>query len=655
MAIATMRVPTIFTAVDRFSDVVTKMTRTTANFGATAQAAAMRTSRTFNNAGTSMLRTGAVMALGVGYAVNEAMKYEKAISNVSTLTSNSPQEMQKIGDSILEMSKKIPIGLSDMTTGMYDVVSAGITGTANQLSVLDSSARLAVAGLGTTKQAVDITTSSINAFGIDASKSSEVVNDLMKAVKYGKTTVEGISESFGAFASIMQNSNVSLKEYLASAAALTTTGMSMSRAQTQISSATTALIKPNTEMQKIYQRLGVKDVPTFIKQSGGLVGALEKVNDVAKSMGLNLGKVMGRKEGLSALLSLLGAQRGKFQEIMDDMASGTDVLGDAFAKQQETLSAKVQIMKNDLTILAIRIGDVLIPRIQSLLDTVIPNVEAFSAWSKRNEFLANTLMTVAKWTLILGVGAKVLALAFRTYAFYLGIVNGVLKVYTFVSSLAALANVSFATALWGAVSALWAFVVAEAAALAPLLLILGALGLLTYALWDTSSATDNMVSNQISALDKGNMAWVNSTNVMSNELKKQSSLINNANPYKINNLDKSTVANFNNAVSLKKQKEVENAQKVANRESLAKKGGGLVIKMVDGVQTFSGGYEIPNKENSNKENLAGSSYGKLEEYMKGKSGNLNLNINAPNGYSVETEGQVPTGINVNTTSTQGNR
>lgn len=58
---------------------------------------------------------------------------------------------------------------------MYDVVSAGITGTANQLEVLNRSGeRLAVAGLGTTKEAVDITTSALNAFGAEAGTAYDV-------------------------------------------------------------------------------------------------------------------------------------------------------------------------------------------------------------------------------------------------------------------------------------------------------------------------------------------------------------------------------------------------------------------------------------------------------------------------------------------------
>ena len=216
MAIAAMRVPTIFYAVDRFSDVVSRMSARTAAFGQTAEAAAMRTSRGFNKAGTNMLTAGVGIAAGIGLAVNEAAKFEKSMANISTTIDSTPESMKKMGDAILKISQDIPVSIADLTSGMYDVVSVGILGTANQLDVLEKSSLLAVAGLGTVKEGVDITTSSINAFGVEAGTASEVTNKLFKAVKYGKTTVAGISESFGAFAAIMKNSGVTLDEYLAS-------------------------------------------------------------------------------------------------------------------------------------------------------------------------------------------------------------------------------------------------------------------------------------------------------------------------------------------------------------------------------------------------------------------------------------------------------
>jgi len=107
-----MKVPTIFYAVDRFSDVVSKMTRKTAAFGETAQAAAMRSSRAFNSAGTNMLSAGVGMALGLGYAVNESIKYEKAIASLAAVTGTSVGEMNQQIESLGKETKRSVIDIA---------------------------------------------------------------------------------------------------------------------------------------------------------------------------------------------------------------------------------------------------------------------------------------------------------------------------------------------------------------------------------------------------------------------------------------------------------------------------------------------------------------------------------------------------------------
>lgn len=484
MGVATMRVPTIFTAVDRFSGVVSKMTATTAAFGRTAEAAAMRTSRKFNSAGTTMLYTGAAIATGLGYAVNEAVKFEKAMATVSTTIDNTtPEMMRQMGDEVLAMSKRIPKPLSELTSGLYDVVSAGIDAK-YAMTVLNSSGRLAVAGLGTTQEGVDVLTSSLNSFNMKGSESEKIANMVFKAVKYGKTTVSELAESFGSSSALIKNSNVSLAEYLATTAVLTTTGMTASRAQTQVASAVTALIKPSKSMMAILGALGAKDIPLFIKRNGGLVKTLKIVSDQANKMGILTSKAFGRKEGFSAMLSLLGPLKDKYAEVIADMIGNTDTLTESFEKQQRTTAARFQRLKNQITILAIKLGDKLLPMINEFVDELIPVIESTSEWIKNNKWLAIALAKTAIGLIALGIAAKAGAIIFYGYAKVLAIVSALTEAYTFISTMAALANVSFATALWGCVTALWAF-------LSPILLIVAAVALAIFYIIDMTQHWDD--------------------------------------------------------------------------------------------------------------------------------------------------------------------
>lgn len=524
MGVAIMKVPTVFTAVDRFSDVVSKMTRKTAAFGETAQAAAMRTSRSLNSAGNSMLGAGIGIATGIGYAVNEAVKFEKSMANVDTTIDSFPGQIKAMGESVLQMAKTMPVPISQLTDALYDVVSAGIE-SKDAMMVLKSSAKLGVAGLGTAKEGVDVITSSLNAFNIKATESEKVANMVFKAVKYGKTTVSGIAESFGNNAALMKNSNVTLEEYLASTATLTTSGMSSSRAQTQFASAVTALIKPSDTMSKIFAKLGVKDVPKFIKASGGAANAIEIVAKQADKMGILTSKAFGRKEGLSAMLSLTGPLKDKFQTIFSDMKGGVDSLTTAFEKQQKTVSAGVQRMTNKLTILAIKIGEEVMPRVNGFINSISGMTDSVLGFVKRNEGFVTFLLNVSLTLLALGTAAKIGAFLFYGLSKAIAVVSAVTRVYTFISTLAALSNVGLGTATLSATGAMWKFVAAELAALEPLGLVIGALGVLAIAYKVVSDATRKTMYTTVDSYKKSDATIKYSTVVMQSEFDKQFNLM----------------------------------------------------------------------------------------------------------------------------------
>lgn len=519
-----MRVPTVFYAIDRFSDVVSKMTRKTAAFGETAQAAAMRTSRSFNAAGTNMLSAGVGMAVGIGYAVNEAVKFEKAMANVDTTIDSVPGQIKAMGNSVLEMAKTMPVPISQLTEALYDVVSAGIE-SKDAMMVLKSSSKLGVAGLGTAKEGVDVITSSLNAFNIKATESEKVANMVFKAVKYGKTTVSGIAESFGSSAALVKNSNVSLEEYLATTATLTTTGMTASRAQTQVSSAVTALIKPSGTMSKIFARLGVKDVPKWIKANGGLVNSMRIVRDEADKMGVLTSKAFGRKEGFSAMLSLLGPLADKFKLVYGDMTGNVNSLDTAFEKQQKTVSAGVQRMTNKLTVLAIKIGEEVMPRVNGFINSISGMTDSVLGFVKRNEGFVTFLLNVTLALLALGTAAKIGAFLFYGLSKAIAVVSAVTRVYTFISTLAALSNVGLGTATLSATGAIWKFVDAELAALAPLGLVIGALGVLAIAYKVVSDATRKTMYTTVDSYKKSDATIKYSTIVMQSEFDKQFNLM----------------------------------------------------------------------------------------------------------------------------------
>lgn len=416
-----LEIPSIFRAVDKFSGPVNKMTKS-------AEASMSRFERRLNSISSSAFRTSRNAAL-MGAAIiapmvifaNEAVAFESQMSNVSTLIDTSKESIEDIGNSVLDLSKKLPVPIEELTTSLYDIRSAGISAE-QQFVALEESARLSTAGLSTTSEATNIMTSAMNAFANENKSASEISDILFKTVKFGKTTISDMAMAFGSTAPIIQSANVTLADFSAATAALTTLGTPASQAQNQLRASIISLQKPTAEMEKVFRRLGVTSEKELIEKNGGLVGGFDAVNSAIVELGLNTAKTWGSTEALAAVTSLTGATNEAYLKTLEDMTGGQNALNEAYEKQLGTGKSQMQLAKNNMQALAITLGTTLIPIITELVQAVSPILERFAAWASENKSTVTSIMKVAAGiaglmiavsaiSAVVGVFAKVLSLA----------------------------------------------------------------------------------------------------------------------------------------------------------------------------------------------------------------------------------------------------
>lgn len=339
-----------------------------------------------NKIAKGALLAGGAMAVGIGVkAVKSAVDFEKAMANVATLVDTTTENMSKMGREVREISKRVPVDIADLTTALYQVRSAGISAS-DAMAVLESSAKLAVAGLGTTEEATNLLTSAVNVFAKQGYSASEMADILFKTVKAGKTTVAELAQSFGMVAPIAGELNIDFRELQAATAALTTTGLKASVAQSQLRAGMVALLKPTGDMDKLYEKIGITSGRELLETSGGLVEAFDKIKVAAEGDDTALAKAFGSVEALNAVLALTGDEIGlKFTETLEGMTGGTNALNDAVEKQKETAEAQYQIFKNTINDLLIPLGNrilpVLIDVMKKLTDMIDTAQWLWGVWS----------------------------------------------------------------------------------------------------------------------------------------------------------------------------------------------------------------------------------------------------------------------------------
>ena len=134
----------------------------------------------FTGIGVSVASVGSALV----NSIQKAAAFETTIGNLKTLIGGDAAGIETMKNGILELSKSIPRSAEELGSAAYDILSAGVSDASDALAVLESSGKLAVAGLGSTKEAVDLVTSAMNAFKIPASEADAIANTVFSTVNW---------------------------------------------------------------------------------------------------------------------------------------------------------------------------------------------------------------------------------------------------------------------------------------------------------------------------------------------------------------------------------------------------------------------------------------------------------------------------------------
>lgn len=356
----------------------------------------------------SRLMGAVAMGMTLFAGVKVAGDFESGMANISTLVDTAKENIGEMGQKVLEIGGRLPVALNDLTSALYDVRSAGIDAS-DAMSVLENSGRLAVAGLGTTQESVDLVTSSINAFNLKGEQQARLYDIIFKAVKNGKTTISQLAQGFGAVAGTVANANVEIDDYFASVAALTTTGLPAAQAHTQIRAAISGLTRETKESARMFKKLGAENFADLVEKSGGLVGAFERIKEYAKGDDAALLKLLGSVEALNAVLGLAGEQNEKYQQTLDDMRNGANAVDEAFDKQAQDFNKQMAMVGNSLKGLLVPLTSALLPVLKEVIAQVKPIVAAMTDWVKANPELAGSLVKVTAALMALFVASRLLS------------------------------------------------------------------------------------------------------------------------------------------------------------------------------------------------------------------------------------------------------
>jgi TP901 family phage tail tape measure protein len=293
-------------------------------------------SRMSKGATVGLTAVGAAAGTVFVGAIGGAANFEDQLRTINTVAHLTDDELKGVGNSILDLSKETGKSTDDLTAGFYDLVSAGVPAD-KAIKVLKDSAVLATGALGTTGEAVDLLTSAINAYGLEASDSTKITDIFAQAVADGKVTAAELGSSIANIAPIAASAGISLEEVGAGYAVLTAKGVPAAQAATQMRAAISALLTPNEQLNKLQAQTGI-NFAEMAKQKG-LVATLEEIRKATNGDNDAFAKALGSIEGYQFAVQTTGENAADFATELDKVTKASEEGGVAQGQYEERMKS----------------------------------------------------------------------------------------------------------------------------------------------------------------------------------------------------------------------------------------------------------------------------------------------------------------------------
>lgn len=343
-----LKVPTIFSAIDKFSSVVGGMEKNVKSFTSKSEANIARLQRSMRgisdtsrkvSIATGLIGTAIVAPMAV--AVKSAMDYETSIASLSAITGATGAELSKFKSKVEQVAdaQKMAYGETAKAFELAGSAMPELLKSADALGKVSSSAiTLSKASGEDLESSIRSLTGTMNQFSLGAEQSERTINILAAGAKVGAASIAQTSEAMVNFGSVAAGANLSVEQAVGAVQVLSKYSLFGAEAGTKLRG---SLLK--------LQQAGV-----------GYASGQFAINDALLESKNKIDKLRTAKEKDAAILKLFGAENistGKILlnniELFKEYTNGVTKTSEATIQAQiksQTLAKKWEEMKNQAQI-----------------------------------------------------------------------------------------------------------------------------------------------------------------------------------------------------------------------------------------------------------------------------------------------------------------
>lgn len=444
-----LTIPSVFTAIDKFSKPVDKMSRSASASFERMDRNMRKTSQKFGEMSKkSAIATAAIIA-PLALLANEAVKFEDKMADVAKVANVDlgGTAFQKMSEDAKTLGIELGLSASESAELMANLAQGGVhISELNEVSRI--AGKMAVAFGMSGDMAGESFIKTKNALG-GTIKETQKVMDVINM--FGNTTAAASNQLVEFMASggsgVARAANASGEELAAFGAQFISMGKSASESATIMERFIKTALS-DKKIRGVFDKAGggAKGMFAVIEKGSKLSGkAQDEYFSNFGQYGLSIQLLAKNLDGPNGLTEKLRASR-------DEMANAGSV-NKEFDNRTKTSAFKLAQMKSQLTSLAIDLGTVLIPIINDLVSSLMPVIKGFANWAKTHKgtvtFIAKMALGVAALTGTFSLFTGAISLVFKGLSGIAQVLGIVSKAFIFLSGpvgIAVLAIGALATA-----------------------------------------------------------------------------------------------------------------------------------------------------------------------------------------------------------------
>lgn len=301
---------------------------------------------------------GLVSALKEG--ISFAIEFEDSLAQLQAISGSTQLEMERLTGAILDVSQNSSSSVLELTKAATIIAQAGFAGS-EVTTLLDSVTKLSDASGATADQSVDILTSALGSFQLEASEATRITDGLVAALNDSKLAVQQVQLGLQYLGAVAQENNITFEELTAIMGAAADAGIkSGSTAATGTRQLLIDLIDPSKKLVEELTKIGLTTADIDVKTLG-FVEVLTRLKDAGFQA---YGTIETRAAAMFGVLSENTDQIDRL--IAAQTRQG--VAEQAQAARLDSLSAKWQIFLNTLSETGALISAAILPALKLLTD-----------------------------------------------------------------------------------------------------------------------------------------------------------------------------------------------------------------------------------------------------------------------------------------------